>query len=188
MARRVLPLLAAALAVAALALAGCGDDEDEGTTAQATEATTDATADTTTTVTETGGVTTTGGEQDGAPPPADIEVDESATFATPTGNIECFIDKVSVRCDIAERDWKPPAAPADCDLDYGQGVILSAGSTASLVCAGDTVLGSGGQELAYGQSISAGLLRCESAEGGVTCRDVETGRGFELSRESYEIF
>ncbi len=125
---------------------------------------------------------------DGATPPADIEVDESAAFVSPTGNIGCFIDKSAVRCDIGERDWKPPKPPADCQLDYGQGISLTAGGSAELVCAGDTVLGSGGEELAYGQSISAGLLRCESAEDGISCRDIETGRGFQISRESYEIF
>ena len=129
-----------------------------------------------------------GGGSDGEAPPADVAVDESTAFVTPTGNIECFIDKVSVRCDIAEREWEPPKAPPDCELDYGQGLTLSAGGAAALVCAGDTVLGSSGQELAYGQSISAGLLRCDSSESGVTCRDVETGRGFTLSRESYELF
>lgn len=93
-----------------------------------------------------------------------------------------------MRCDIAERDWDPPAPPPDCEFDYGQGVTLSAGAAAELVCAGDTVLGSNGQELGYGQSINAGLLRCESEESGLSCRDIETGRGFELSREGYEIF
>lgn len=176
------PLAALAVLLAAsLALLACGDSEQSTVTE-----TTTVTSDSSTTATTTGGDTST--TADGETPPADIEVDESATFVSPTGNIGCFIDKSAVRCDIAERDWKPPKPPADCQLDYGQGITLTAGGSAELVCAGDTVLGSGGQELAYGQSISAGLLRCESAEDGITCRDIETGRGFELSRESYEIF
>ena len=182
---RPLYLIATALAALALLFAACGDEEESAVTEATTEVST---------TTEPGAeeATQPEGEEesegDGVTPAADVEVDESAAFTTPTGNIECFIDKVSVRCDIAERDWEPPAPPADCELDYGQGVTLTAGGTAELVCAGDTVIGSGGQELAYGQTISAGLLRCESAESGVSCRDVETGRGFELSRESYELF
>lgn len=148
--------------------------------------TTDPSTESSTTEETTTEATTTSG--DGETPPADVEVDESAAFVSPTGNIGCFIDKTTVRCDIAERDWEPPKPPAGCELDYGQGITLNAGGAAELVCAGDTVLGSGGQELAYGQSISAGLLRCESSERGMTCRDIETGRGFTLSRESYEIF
>jgi hypothetical protein len=169
------------LLIAGLALAACGDSE-ESTVTETTTVTTD--SSTTSEATSTGSTTT----PDGETPPADIEVADSATFVSPTGNIGCFIDKTAVRCDIAERDWEPPKAPADCELDYGQGITLSAGGAAELVCAGDTVLGSGGDELAYGQSISAGLLRCESSEDGITCRDTETGRGFRIARETYDLF
>jgi hypothetical protein len=93
-----------------------------------------------------------------------------------------------VRCDIDKRDWDPPARPASCpdQVDYGQGIELRAGSKAKFVCAGDTALGAG-DPLPYGQSIAAGLLRCESAESGISCRDVETGRGFSLSIQSYDL-
>jgi hypothetical protein len=182
--RQIVPL--ALLLVAVLALAGCGDSEETTVTetvgTETSSAPTTSTSSTETTSSESTGAT------DGAPPPADITVDESAAFETPSGNIGCFIDKLTVRCDIAERDWKPPAAPADCELDYGQGISLGAGSGAALVCAGDTVLGSGGETLSYGQAIAAGLLRCESAEDGLTCTDTENGSGFFLSQESYEIF
>jgi len=183
--RLALTTTAVLLLGAAPTLAACGDDEQATVTATSTVTTSAETSSGTTGETST--ESSTSGE-DGAPPPADVEVDESAAFVSPTENIGCFIDKTSVRCDIAERDWEPPKAPADCELDYGQGISLTAGGSAELVCAGDTVLGSGGQELAYGQSISAGLLRCESAETAMTCRDIETGRGFTLSREDYEIF
>ncbi|MEO7197599.1 MAG: hypothetical protein ABIZ50_03925, partial [Solirubrobacterales bacterium] len=70
-------------------------------------------------------------------------------FTSPSGNIGCDIERRSVRCDIAERDWKAPPEPARCDLDFGQGISLDAGGTPSFVCAGDTTLG-GGDPLAYG--------------------------------------
>ena len=57
-----------------------------------------------------------------------------------------------VRCDIAERDWEPPPAPAYCELDYGQGIALSAGGDPEFVCAGDTALGADAP-LPYGESI-----------------------------------
>lgn len=182
--RRGVQIVAVALALAGLA--GCGDDEGAPTTDAGSP-----TTDGATTVTET--VTTTApGKQapvggDGATPPADLEVSELTGFSSPSGNIGCFIDRESVRCDIAERDWEPPPPPSDCELDYGGGVELRAGSTAELVCAGDTALG-GGTTLPYGGSIAAGLLRCESSRAGITCRDVESGRGFSIAREAYELF
>lgn len=177
-------LLFSAAAVAAALLLGCGGDDGEETTAAVTSTTT-----TTETVsTEPGG----GGKGsiDGAPPAADTEVNELTSFSSPSGNIGCLIDRGAARCDIAERDWEPPPKPDDCDLDYGQGVEVTAGGAADLVCAGDTALNSttSGAPLPYGESISAGLLRCESARSGITCRDIETGRGFALSRASYELF
>jgi hypothetical protein len=38
------------------------------------------------------------------------------------------------------------------------------------------------------ESITAGVLRCESAESGVTCRDLETAHGFSISRRAYQLF
>lgn len=162
----------------ALLLAACGDDGETTVTETVTAATQETTSDTT--------VTETGGREEG-PRSADREVDELTGFSSPSGNIGCFIDQMSVRCDVAERDWQPPKAPRDCELDYGQGIELRAGAGADFVCAGDTALGAG-EELPYGKSIGAGLLRCESAEAGITCTDTENGRGFTISRQSYEIF
>lgn len=108
-------------------------------------------------------------------------------FTSPSGNVGCYIDPTTVRCDIAERDWSPPPRPADCEFDYGQGIALSHGEKAAFVCAGDTALG-GGEPLAYGRSISAGALQCDSAESGITCRDVETWHGFSIAREAYRVF
>jgi len=171
---------ALALLAASLLIAACGDNNETTVTETTTEPAVAETTD------ETGEPTS--GQTDGAPPAADMEVTDLTSFSSPSGNIGCQIEPLTVRCDIAERDWKPPSAPPDCELDYGQGLTLTAGSTAELVCAGDTALSGGGSELAYGQSIGAGLLRCESEPSGMRCTDTETGRGFELSRESYKLF
>ncbi len=173
-----------AVCVGAFAFSACGDSQ----TTTVTETTTAATTTSSSTEATTTATTTTTDATDGSPPPADVTVDESAAFQTPSGNIGCFIDKRQVRCDIDKRSWKPTPAPSDCQLDYGQGISLTAGAGAEFVCAGDTVLGSGGQTLEYGQAIAAGLLRCESAEDGLTCTDTENGSGFFLSQESYRIF
>ena len=174
----------AALAALAL-LAGCGSDttSTETVTAAAPTETASTTPETTSTATESS--TTSTGEE-GSPPAADVQVSKQTGFTSPTGNIGCVIDRRTVRCDISERDWQPPPRPAGCSdqVDFGQGISLDAGGSPAFVCAGDTTLG-GGDPLPYGQSIAAGLLRCESEESGMSCRDIETGRGFTISKESY---
>jgi hypothetical protein len=117
------------------------------------------------------------------------EVAELTGFTSPSGNIGCYIDPSSVRCDIRERSWAPPPHPAYCPdyTDYGQGLTIRAGGPSEFVCAGDTAL-AGGPALSYGDSITAGVLRCDSAETGITCRDVQTAHGFSISRERYQLF
>lgn len=175
-----------AVAVLATAVLGaCGGDDS---TVTVTDTATDGKAPgppATTSTTNADTTTTTGG--DGATPPADRTVDELTAFSSPTGNIGCYIDLRSVRCDIGDRDWEPPPTPPGCELDYGQGIELRAGGRAAFVCAGDTALG-GGDAIDYGTSIGAGLLVCESEESGMTCTDTETGRGFTIAIEGYDIF
>jgi hypothetical protein len=121
------------------------------------------------------------------PAPTNREVAELTGFVSPTGNIGCMIAADESRSDIVDRDWAPPAKPADCELDFGQGISLAPGAQAQFVCAGDTAFGAD-EVLPYGESISAGVLRCESAQSWITCRDVRTGHGFSISREAYRLF
>jgi len=110
------------------------------------------------------------------------------SFSSPSGNIGCVVTPIAARCDIRERDWAPPPPPPGCELDYGQGLEVPAGGAADLVCAGDTALDPQHRVLSYGDEVEVGLLTCASAEDGVTCRDRETGRGFFIARERYELF
>jgi hypothetical protein len=184
MRRPSLPALIAASALA-IGVSACGDDESSTTTVTETAQTTSSSTEST--VTESTGATTTTSENEDGESNVDQVVTELTGFTSPSGNIGCVIDPVSVRCDIQNRDWDPPKAPSSCELDFGQGISLEAGAAPEFVCAGDTTLQSG-PELPYGQTIGAGLLRCESEESGITCRDIETGRGFTLSKQRYELF
>lgn len=174
-ARRVVLL---PLAATALLITACGDDDSSPTVTQ-TES-----SPSTTEETSTDEATTTATEET---PTSGEDVAAPTSFASPTGNIGCVLEPRAVRCDIAERDWEPPPPPRDCELDYGQGITLETGTAPEFVCAGDTVLGAG-EELPYGETSSAGLLRCESEQSGITCLDAESGRGFTLSRAGYELF
>jgi hypothetical protein len=109
-------------------------------------------------------------------------------FASPTRNIGCGLSEGFARCDIAERSWSPPPKPADCDLDYGQGLQVS-DRGASLTCAGDTLLGATkGQVLDYDHALRDGNAVCTSLRTGVRCVDLSTGHGFVLARASYQLF
>ncbi|BBZ17090.1 hypothetical protein MGAD_14250 [Mycolicibacterium gadium] len=117
----------------------------------------------------------------------DREVSEFTGFISPTGNVACMIVMDLARCDIIDRDWSPPPRPADCEFDYGHGIEIVAGQPASFVCAGDTVFGAD-EVLPYGDAITAGPLRCESADSGITCRDADTGHGFTIALDAYQLF
>jgi hypothetical protein len=116
----------------------------------------------------------------------DREVSAYTGFISPTGNVSCAIDVDLARCDIIDRDWAPPPRPADCEFDYGQGIQIAPGEPASFVCAGDTTFGAE-DVLSYGEAITAGPLRCESQEAGITCRDVASNHSFMISREAYHL-
>ena len=109
----------------------------------------------------------------------------SVQFTMPSGNIGCTMqsDGGVVRCDIRQRDFSPPAKPADCNLDFGHAVVLGAG----FVCAGDTAL-IGAPVLPYGSTIRQGKYECRSDEVGVTCTHLELGHGFLLSAAEYRPF
>jgi len=67
------------------------------------------------------------------------------------------------------------------------GLSLGPGEQAQFVCAGDTAFGPD-EVLPHADSIKAGILRCESADSGIACRDIRTGHGFSISPEVYRLF
>ena len=113
-------------------------------------------------------------------------VDE-AGFVSPSGNIGCYLDRDGARCDIVRKNWQPPPAPDDCDLDWGAGVSVHKAEEASFTCAGDTVLG-GKRTLAYGQALRAGDFLCSSDSKAMRCENSASGHGFTLAIEQYNLF
>ena len=110
-----------------------------------------------------------------------------ANFVSPSGNIGCYLDRSGARCDIVRKIWQPPAAPADCDLDWGNGVAVNRTDEATFTCAGDTVLGSH-DKLAYGASLRAGDFVCRSDSKAMRCENKKSGHGFTLAVEQYDLF
>ena len=50
------------------------------------------------------------------------------------------------------------------------------------------MLGGAKEELAYGQSLTAGVFTCTSGRKAMRCEDSESGHGFTLASERYELF
>lgn len=107
-------------------------------------------------------------------------------FSSPSTNIACEIATGYARCDIGERYWDPPPAPADCYADWGPALSVGPGGS-DFVCVGDTLLGAF-DTLPYGSSAQHGSIRCDSETRGMTCTDLSTGHGFFVAREGYELF
>lgn len=115
------------------------------------------------------------------------EITATFQFTTPSKNIGCFVGADGARCDIAQKSWKPPPKPADCELDYGNGLAVDAEQKATVTCAGDTVLGSK-EILPYGEAVRVGSFVCESQSVGVRCTNDKSGHGFTISREKFTLF
>jgi hypothetical protein len=110
-----------------------------------------------------------------------------ANFMSPSGNIGCYVDKVSARCDILKKAWEPPPAPTDCELDWAGGISLFKAKQPEFTCAGDTVLGSK-ETLKYGNAVRAGDFTCGSERAAMRCENTASGHGFTLSAEKYDMF
>lgn len=110
-------------------------------------------------------------------------------FRTPSGNIGCDMRSTSTRCDIIRYDYRPPARPAACDLEWGDSVAVGSRSRSRFVCHGDTVLPPPGARyrVAYGTVIRRGGITCTVRRTGVTCRN-RRGHGFTLAREAVRLF
>jgi hypothetical protein len=111
---------------------------------------------------------------------------DAVWFRTPSDNIGCQMTVTSATCDLLERSWEPPPRPADCELDYGQGVFVD-GDRSGMTCAGDTQFVPDAPVLQYGSGWVLGSVRCTSAQDGVTCVNMATRRGFTVSRDRYEL-
>ena len=110
-----------------------------------------------------------------------------ANFQTPSKNIGCYLSADSARCDIVRKNWSPPPKPTDCDLDWGNGISLYKSEEATFTCAGDTVLGAT-EVLPYGRSLQSGKFVCDSSSTQIRCENTDSGHGFTLSVQQYNLF
>ena len=109
-------------------------------------------------------------------------------FQTPSGNIGCYMDRQSVRCDIRKKEWEAPPPPADCMFDYGYGVFLDRTDPARFVCASDTTLDPAHPVLRNGEKEKTGRFKCKNREGAIKCVNKVSEHGFEISKQSVDLF
>jgi hypothetical protein len=94
-----------------------------------------------------------------------------------------------VRCDVKKPKWEAPPKPADCDLDWGQGVAVSRHGNADFVCAGDTTLDNGHDVLEAGVNIKRGRFKCKAkSDSKIRCLNTRTRDGFGVSRSEVNLF
>lgn len=124
-------------------------------------------------------------------------------FRSPSGNILCailhFDDEVtSAECEIETATFATKPEPADCDLDWQpRWVSTTAKSTTIGRCAGDPSAawvynkqydGENSVVLAYGETTLVVDMACQSQQSGMTCWNVDTGRGFTLRKAGIATF
>jgi len=125
--------------------------------------------------------------------------ESSAYFSTPTGNIACSMTwtgpgyPVDVLCQIADRSWQAPAAPADCraaDGDVWGDTLQITDKGAALGCRrnGNGMRVQSFPGLGYDHAIRIDRTQCISRLTGITCTDETSGHGFMLSRQSYRLY
>lgn len=121
-------------------------------------------------------------------PPADAR--DISTFASPSGNIWCDITDEAATCTITEYSFTLPEDPTCEGGTVGPIVRLIDGDVTtpcSLEGVGDAAPGDFGA-LEYGETTAVGDYMCSSAESGMTCTNLTTGRGFTLARGALTEF
>ncbi len=114
--------------------------------------------------------------------------DGRITFASPSGNITCAMDRREVVCDVAQQSWSlSPADVASCGHAALAGISLPVAKKPRFDCRTDVLVPHPQQVLAYGESIAVGHLTCSSATTGVRCQDRRTGHRFFVSRQTYRM-
>jgi hypothetical protein len=106
-------------------------------------------------------------------------------FQTHNHDVGCIMDGKGVRCDARNPQFDPGPPPANCDLDYGQGVFLGRHGQADFVCAGDTTLADDNPVLnwRHGDKVKEGRFHCRALDvATIKCRNKRNRYGFVISR------
>jgi hypothetical protein len=110
-----------------------------------------------------------------------------STFVVTGSNVGCTIGHGSVRCDVVQRVWAPPAQPSSCTATWGNAVVLKGAASAEFVCGGTVAISSGASVVPDGWDDRVGKITCQVRTFGVDCFST-SHHGFILSRTGYTFF
>jgi len=106
-------------------------------------------------------------------------------FTSPTGNIDCQLERTGASCVIDERDYPVPVPPG-CDRRRSAIFTVAASGPATFgACEGGVVVPV--SSLPYGTTSVVGPMSCLSRQSGMFCWNSRTGHGFRAARASYDL-
>jgi hypothetical protein len=109
-------------------------------------------------------------------------------FMITRGDIACLLAAAGVRCEIQDRDWTAPIAPATCTAQWGSTIALGNIGGAKFACGGANPLTAGGKVIPAGWDDTVGNYTCQIRSFGVDCFNAKSRRGFMISRTGYSIY
>jgi hypothetical protein len=138
-----------------------------------------------------GGLAACNGEDD---EPSDVEmVSGPAFFQTPSGDVTCQLWPDFIQCSVSDPQWLPAAEAAECreaGVDWGDS-FFSLGTDGEGVLFGicsPEPLTQEPVELEAEQALQIGSLRCTSHGSSMSCIDLDSEQGFDISAEEYRVF
>lgn len=120
-------------------------------------------------------------DEDAQARPAPDDALDITAFSAPSGNIHCTLSDDQALCTVDEHFFD---APSGCD----EAVTVRVGADGAAETACDESIESQGQELNYGQITGNGDFACEATQTHFECWSQQTGNGFQLAREYYELY
>ncbi|MFD1815339.1 DUF6636 domain-containing protein [Rhodococcus gannanensis] len=189
--RRV--VMVAGAAVAALAVAGCGSsDTPEAATVGVVSGPVSSTSVPTTPAPAAPTTSATAAPTTSAAATTTYQRNEAVYFTAPNGGFQCGIIELPTRVEAGcqgPTDPIPPR-PDNCMIAWGTGIRVTTAGPAEFLCAGGVVYTSGEDDpvLPVGQSVASFGFTCTSTHVGASCRNDESGHGFEIGPDSNETF
>ena len=119
------------------------------------------------------------------PPVIDGPATNLNYFASPTGNIHCYLSRQYAECMVREQDYPVPPEQPGCNLDWSGTFWVDTEHAGYGSCRGDAL--DADSTLPYGSTSVVGRMACQSRETGMYCWDTQGGHGFRAARASYDI-
>ena len=122
---------------------------------------------------------------------AGSDVGSLERFVTPSDNIYCSIteDDLPAACEVAEGTIEDPEACPDNPVSQFVGRLeFDTGGVATAVCNTDTIRRTGAPVLDYGSVVTSRDTQCISEEIGVTCQNAASGHGFVIARDRNDLY